>query len=130
MGTRNLLVIADATSQIADLGCETHLRRWGFVRTRPYKHVANLSDLTFRLLIGVIKFLTKRLAIGVLLGPGVHSNQLLGIGVADGTTGTMPTLATFCNSGTFVGPNSFAMSKPIGRRAFHKRDKDAISALR
>jgi hypothetical protein len=80
----NLLVIADATSQIADLGCETHLRRLGFVRTRSYKHVANLSDLTFRLLIGVIQFLTKRLAIGVLLGPGVHPNQLLGIGVAEG----------------------------------------------
>ena len=94
MGTRNLLVIADATSQIADLGCETHLRRWSFVRTRPYKHIANLCDLTFRLLISVIKLLTKRLAIGVLLGPGVHSNQLLGIGVADGNNFAITDIGT------------------------------------
>jgi hypothetical protein len=54
-----------------------------FCLDRPYKYVANFSDLTFRLLIGVVKFLTKRLAIDVLLGPGAHAYQLLGIAVAE-----------------------------------------------
>ena len=62
----DLLVIADAAAQIADPGREAHLRCWGFVRTRPYKHAADLSDLTFRLLIRVVEFLAKRLAVDVL----------------------------------------------------------------
>jgi hypothetical protein len=61
-----LFVIADAAAQIADPGHEAHLRRWGFVGTRPYPHVADLSDLTFRLLIRVVEFLAKRLAGDVL----------------------------------------------------------------
>ena len=62
----DLLVIADAAAQIADPCREAHLLCWRFVRTRPYKHVANLSDLTFRLLIRVVEFLAKRLAVVVL----------------------------------------------------------------
>jgi hypothetical protein len=62
----DLLVIADATAQIADPGYEANLLCWGFVRTRPYKHVAKLSDVTFRLLKRVVEFLAKRLAVDVL----------------------------------------------------------------
>jgi len=56
-----LFVITDAAAQIADSGYEAHLRRWGFVGTRPHPHVADLSDLTFRLLIAVVKFLANAL---------------------------------------------------------------------
>src|SRR5258708_6962520 len=45
-----LLVIADATINIACPGYEAYLRHWLCVGTRPYKHVADLGDLTFRLL--------------------------------------------------------------------------------
>jgi hypothetical protein len=62
----NLFVVADATAEIADLGYEAHLRLWSFVRARPWPHIANLSHLTFRLLISVEHCLAKRLAVGVL----------------------------------------------------------------
>jgi hypothetical protein len=41
-----------------------------------HPHVADLSDLTFRLLIAVVKFLAKRLAVDVLKGPSVHAHCL------------------------------------------------------
>src|SRR5258706_15922052 len=80
----HLLVIADATINIAEPGYEAHLRHRLCVGTRPYKHVADLSDLTFRLLARGIEFQAKRLAGGVLKGPSVLANQLLCIRVADG----------------------------------------------
>src|ERR1700731_39435 len=79
-----LFVIADAAAQIADPCCEAHLRHRRFVGTRPYKHVADLSDLTFRLLICGVEFQAKRLASGVLKGPNVHANQLPCIRIAKG----------------------------------------------
>ena len=85
----DLLVIADATAQIADPSYEANLRHRRFIGTRPYKHVADLSDFTFRLLIGVTEFLAKRLAVGVLWGPDVHAKQLLCIGVAKGNDFTV-----------------------------------------
>jgi hypothetical protein len=45
----DLLVIADAAAQIANPGREAHLWNWRLVGTGPYKHVGDLSDLTFRL---------------------------------------------------------------------------------
>jgi hypothetical protein len=33
---------------------------------RPWKHIADLGELTFRLLIRGVEFLAKRLAVGVL----------------------------------------------------------------
>ena len=80
----DLLVIADAAAQIANPGREAHLWNWPLVGTGPYKRVGDLSDLTFRLLIRVIEFLAKRLAGGVLEGPGVRAKQLLCIRVAKG----------------------------------------------
>ena len=80
----DLLVIADAAAQVASPGREAHLWNWRLVGTGPYKRVGDLSDLTFRLLIRVIEFLAKRLAGGVLLGPGVRAKQLLCIRVAKG----------------------------------------------
>ena len=79
---RNVVVIADAAAQIADPCCEAHLRHRRFVGTRPYKHVADLSDLTFRLLIRGVEFQAKCLAGGVLKGPNVHANQLPCIRIA------------------------------------------------
>ena len=45
-----LFVVVDAAAQIADLVDEAHLRNRRFVGPWPWPHVANLSDLTFRLL--------------------------------------------------------------------------------
>ena len=55
-----LFVIADATAQIANPGYEAHLRHRLWVGTRPWKHVADLSDLTFRLLRRGIEFQADR----------------------------------------------------------------------
>jgi hypothetical protein len=55
-----LLIIADATINIAHPGYEAYLRYWRCVGTRPYKHVADLGDLTFRLLPSSKEFQAKR----------------------------------------------------------------------
>ena len=51
LGNGLLLVIADAAADIADLGYEAHLRNRRLVGTWPRKHIADLGNLTFRLLI-------------------------------------------------------------------------------
>ena len=76
--------IADATAQIADPSYEAHLRHRGFVRARPCPHIANLSYLTFRLLIRVVHFLAKWLAVDVLYGSGVRAKELFHIRIANG----------------------------------------------
>jgi hypothetical protein len=58
--------MADATINIAYPGYEAYLRHWLCVGTRPYKHVADLGDLTFRLLPRSKEFQAKLLAGGVL----------------------------------------------------------------
>src|ERR1700688_4952224 len=64
---RDLLVIADAAAQIAHPRDEAHLRNRRRGRARLWKHIiADLSDLTFRLLRGSVKFQAERLAVGVL----------------------------------------------------------------
>jgi hypothetical protein len=62
----DLLVIADAAAQFARSGDEAHLRNRRRGRARLREHVADLRDLTFRLLPSGIKFLTIHLAGGVL----------------------------------------------------------------
>ena len=61
-----LLVIADAAAQITYPGCEAHLRNRRLVSAWPWKHVADLGDFTFRLLVPGVEFHAKRLAGGVL----------------------------------------------------------------
>jgi hypothetical protein len=60
----DLLVIADATAQIADLRYQAYLCNRCRVGARLWKHVADLSDLTF--LRGVVEILAKHLACGIL----------------------------------------------------------------
>jgi hypothetical protein len=59
----DLLVIADATAQIADPGYQAYLCNRCHVGARLWKHVADLSDLTF--LRGGVEILTKHLACGI-----------------------------------------------------------------
>src|SRR6516164_8713609 len=61
-----LLVIADAAAQVGHPGHEAHFRyrRCGCARLR--KHVADLGELTFRLLRCRVQFLTELLAGRVL----------------------------------------------------------------
>jgi hypothetical protein len=66
LGNGLLLVIADAATQIADPGCEAHLRNRRLVSAWPRKHVADLGYFTFRLLVRGVEFHAKRLAGGVL----------------------------------------------------------------
>ena len=68
-----LLVIADAAAQIAHLGDETHLLNRRLVGARPWKHVADLSDLTFRFLCRGKEFGTIHPARGVLKGPNIRA---------------------------------------------------------
>src|SRR5271163_3951743 len=75
-----LLVIADAAAQIvADPGYEAHLRNRRLVGARSWKHIGDLGDLTFRLLLRRVDFRAKYLARRVRRGPCVRANQLLGI---------------------------------------------------
>src|SRR5580704_15892768 len=67
MVLERLLVIADAAAQIANPSHEAYLRNRFCVGTRLWKHVAHLSDLTFRLLHSGVLFQPKRLAGGVLI---------------------------------------------------------------
>jgi hypothetical protein len=78
-----LLVIADAAAQIASPSHEAYLRHRFCVGTRLRKHVADLSDLTFRLLHGGVLFQPKRLARGVLIVSSILAKQLLSIRVGE-----------------------------------------------
>src|ERR1019366_2228213 len=77
-----LLVIADATGQIADLSYKTHLRHWLRVCTRLWEHVADLGDLTLRLFTRGVEFGAKILAGAVLKGPLVLPKLILFIRIA------------------------------------------------
>src|SRR6202030_3745681 len=57
LSCRNLFVVADAAGDVPHSRDEAHLRHRRFVRTRPWKHVADLADLAFRLLPRVKEFL-------------------------------------------------------------------------
>jgi len=73
IGGSALLVISDAAAKIADPGYKANLRNRRLVSSRPrkHKHIADLGDFTFRLLVRGVEFLPKRLASGVLEGPRV-----------------------------------------------------------
>ena len=91
-----LLVIADAAAQITHLGDETYLRDRRLVCAGPWKHVADLSDLTFRFLRRSVKFRTKYLAGGVLEGPNIRAQILLCIVAADGKDFAVADLKALC----------------------------------
>jgi hypothetical protein len=79
-----LLVIADAAAQIAHLGDETHLLNRRLVGARPWKHVADLSDLTFRFLCRGVEFRAIYFAGGVPKAPNIRAQKLLCIVAGDG----------------------------------------------
>src|ERR1700722_2821495 len=79
-----LLVISDAAAQIANSGCEGHLRSRRLVNAWPWNHIADLGYFTFRLLVCGVEFGAIRFAGGVLEGPDVHTKDLLTIRVASG----------------------------------------------
>src|SRR5262245_13155334 len=62
-----LLVVADASAQIADLGYEAHFLKGWREGARFWKHVArHFSDFTFRLLRSGVDCRTIPVAVGVL----------------------------------------------------------------
>src|SRR5262245_57486638 len=78
-----LLVIANAATQIAHLGDETHLLNRRLVGARPWKHVADLSDLTFWFLCRGVEVRAIYFAGGILKGPNVRAQILLCIVAGD-----------------------------------------------
>jgi hypothetical protein len=78
-----LLVITDAASYVASPGYEGHLRNRFWVGTRLCKHVADLSELSFRLLRRGVLFLAKFLASRVLKVSGIRAKELLSIRVGE-----------------------------------------------
>src|SRR6516165_6854463 len=83
-GSEPLLVIADAAAEVvAGPGYQAHLRNGRLVGARPWKHIADLGDLTFRLLHRRVDFSAKHLACCVLSDPCVRANQLLGVRIAN-----------------------------------------------
>src|SRR6516162_894295 len=62
------LVIADAAAKVGHPGHEAHLRNRRCGRARLRKHIADLGELTFRLLGGAVQFLSELLAGRVLEG--------------------------------------------------------------
>jgi hypothetical protein len=84
LGFDRLLVVADAAAQITRLGDETHLRNRRLVCAGPWKHVADLSDLTIRFLRRGVEFRAIYLAGGVLKGPDIRAQKLLCIVAGNG----------------------------------------------
>jgi hypothetical protein len=76
-------VIADAAAQVVDPGYEAHLRNRLRVGSWPWKHVADFSHLTFRLLRRGVLFLAKRLAGGIFNVPNIRAKDCLGIRVGE-----------------------------------------------
>ena len=87
-----LLIIADTAAKIAHLRNETHLRNRRLVGARPWKQVADLTDLTFRLPRRGVKFWAIHLAGGVLKVPYIRPQKLLCIGAGDGKDLAVATL--------------------------------------
>ena len=78
----DLLVIADTTTQIADLGYQAYFCNRRRVGAWLWKHVADLSDLTF--LRGSVEVGAERFASCVFKGPDVLANILPRIITASG----------------------------------------------
>jgi hypothetical protein len=80
----DLLVVADAAADIiVGPGYEADLRNELIIGTRFWAHIADLSDLTFRLLNRRVDFHTKRLARRVLSGTYVCAKRWLEVGIAN-----------------------------------------------
>src|SRR5437588_2891980 len=79
-----LLVRTDAAPQIAGLGYDAHLRNRRLVGAWPRKHVADLADLSFRLLRRGVEFRAIHVAGGVLEGPDIGPQKLLCIVAGNG----------------------------------------------
>src|SRR5277367_4828863 len=82
-GRNRLFIIADAAAEIiAGPRYEAYLHNGRIVGARLWHHVADLGDLTFRLLHCRVDFHAKRPARRVLSGAYVHAKRLPEIGIA------------------------------------------------
>ena len=78
-----LLIIADATAEISvGPGYEAYLRNERIIGAGLWAHIADLGDLTVRLLNRRIDFHAKRSARRVLSGAYVHAKRSLEVGIA------------------------------------------------
>src|SRR5271155_5952962 len=78
-----LLVEADTAAKIANFGNETGLQNRRLVGARPWKHVADLGDLTFRLLRRGVEFRAKQIAGRIFISPHIRPQQLLRVVVGE-----------------------------------------------
>src|SRR5580692_5665811 len=79
-----LLIIADAAAEIiVGLGYEAYLPNERIIGVGRWAHIADLANLTFRLLHRGVNFLAKRLARRILAGAYVHAKRLLEVGIAN-----------------------------------------------
>ena len=82
--------MADAAAQITYLGDETHLLHRRLICAGPWKHVADISNLTFRFLRCGVEVRTIYLAGGVLKGPNIRIQKLFALLLA--TARILPSL--------------------------------------
>jgi hypothetical protein len=79
-----LLIITDAAAKIfVSPGYEAYLRNGRIIGARLWQHIADLGDLTFRLLNRRVHFRAKRLAPRVLSGAHVCAKGFLEFGIAN-----------------------------------------------
>src|SRR5580692_7175711 len=79
-----LLIIADAAAEIiVGPGYEAYLPNERIIGVWRWAHIADLANLTFRLLHRGVNFLAKRLARRILAGAHVHAKRLLEVGIAN-----------------------------------------------
>src|SRR3984957_7426577 len=79
-----LLVIADAAAKIiVGPGNEAYLPNEPIIGARRWAHIADLANLTFRLLHRGVNLLAKRLVRRILTGAYVRAKRLLEVGIAN-----------------------------------------------
>src|SRR6202034_4288787 len=102
-----LLIIADATAEMSVRpGYEAYLRNERIIGAGLWAHIADLGDLTVRLLNRRIDFHAKRSARRVLSGAYVHAKRLLEVGIAS------------CNDRAIAGANTKHVEVSIPESAF------------
>ena len=79
----DLLVMADTATQIARLCDKTHLLNRRLVGARPWKHVADLSDLTFRFLCRSVEVRAIYFAGAIFKGSNIRVQKLLCVVAGD-----------------------------------------------
>src|SRR5271167_2912867 len=75
-------VISNPADQIADFGCETHLRNRSWI-ARPWKQVTGFGEFPFGLPRRSVLHFSKQFACGVFEGSSVRANQFLCVRIDD-----------------------------------------------